>query len=106
MYRDKGKSLTELPPSSLAIHGHLLRCKYAYKLASSLLDSDQFFLKPIEYGWQDLNSVLFPEKLQRVLPKEYMTVSGCQKGCTGRCKYKKSEFGTCTDFCKCNNSCT
>ena len=45
-----GKPVPELPPTSSAIYGHLLRCFYTFQLQKSLLNSDDFHLSPENYG--------------------------------------------------------
>ena len=104
-YKKRNKSITDIPPTSASIHGHLMRCHYVVFILSHLLDPTKLLdINPIFYGWERTASVLTPIKWLSFLPEAYATRCGCKKKCTLRCKCHRLE-ANCTEVCQCGNSC-
>ena len=106
MYYEKKKSLSELPPSSNMVHGHIRRSEYVYHLSNTLLNFDEFILNYLDYGWEEKDSVIYPERCNQPIPNDFLKVCACQKGCKGRCGCKKFDpWSTvprvCSEFCSC-----
>ena len=62
MYKNKGKSINELPPTSEAIQAYLLRSHYVTQLNLNVLENPSIELDPVDYGWTLDNSLLLPVK--------------------------------------------
>ena len=90
LYHEKKKSLPELPPSSNMICGHILRSEYTYHASNLLLNFSGFGLNCLDYAFVGKNSVIYPKKCTQPIPTEYLKICGCQIGCKGRCKCKKT----------------
>ena len=58
------KKLSDLPPTSFAIQGHLLRPHFFVNLRLNLLEPLKRVLSPLNYGWMQLNRMFVPEKYQ------------------------------------------
>lgn len=106
MYYEKKKSLSELPPSSNMVHGHIRRSEYVYHLSNTLLNFDEFILNYLDYGWEEKDSVIYPERCNQPIPNDFLKVCACKKGCKGRCGCKKFDpWSTvprvCSEFCSC-----
>ena len=102
IYTSKNKTLTELPPTSSTIRGHLLRCHYFVRVCVTLLDLETSELSPLNFGWKQVNGMLLPEKNQTSIPEEYTLTCACKKGCTRGCSCKRNEE-QCIEHCKCQN---
>ena len=76
-YYLESKSISELPPSSTSLHGHLHRSFYFVRVNASFLQSTDKKLNPSQFGWQQIDSILVPEKLMIDMPDEYTTTCGC-----------------------------
>ena len=105
LYMNKRKTISELPPTSASMMGHLLRSHYC--LYSSKLYHPQKFinLDPMNYGWERDNGLLTPAKFYNRLPVEYTVACVCKKRCNGRCKCRRLA-AECSEFCACGNICT
>ena len=66
MYRTPNKGLSELPPTSYSLHGHLLRSHYFVNFCLSLEQSDihqnNLIPLPLNFGWKRVNGILLPQK--------------------------------------------
>ena len=100
LYTKKKKPLSELPPTSHMLYGHLLRSHYFVRLYSNLLAENENQLNPGQFGWKSVNSILLPDRFSLHLPEAFCVTCGCQKKCSGRCSCKKLGV-LCTEFCKC-----
>ena len=81
----KGKALTDLPPTSSAICGHIRWCFCVIRNAIALLETHQHDLLPQNFGWTIEGSVMIPtESTQPILPELLVR---CQ--CGGRCEIRK-----------------
>ena len=99
LYTKKNKTITQLPPTSHMLHGHLLRSHYFVWIHSNLLETDENQLDPKNFGWKSINYILLPDEYTLSLPDAYSVTCGCKKQCGGRCSCKKSNI-LCTEFCK------
>ena len=106
MYRTQNKGLSELPPTSYSLHGHLLRCHYFVNFCLSLEQSDihqnNLIPSPLNFGWKRVNGILLPQKYLRNMPSHYVNRCSCKKGCTKICGCKPEQ---CTEYCKCQDCC-
>ena len=59
---------------------------------------DDFSLSPQSYGWETRGSVLYIQYFPLFMPKDYTTIFGCQKCCSG----KSIKEGTCNKFFACS----
>ena len=98
-----GKSLAELPPSSSCINGHLLRCHNFVRLLANLLTGRGTAMEVTSYGWQRIESVLYPDKCLLFMPREYHTTCKCS-ACTRNCGCRSLQI-LCTEYCKCGDNC-
>ena len=81
------KSLAELPPSSSCINGHLLRCHYFVRLLANLLIGRGTTIEVISYGWQRIESVLYPDKCQKSITPRVNVALAQEIVFVDRCKY-------------------
>ena len=103
MYTLKRRSLTELPPTSDCLQGHLLRCHYVIRLCTTLLESDKFTIQPISFGWIKKGSVLCADKCFSSMPADYFVTCGCST-CVRNCRCRMKDV-QCTEYCKCGDRC-
>ena len=102
MYKLKSRSLPELPPTSSCIKQHILRCFFAVRLYTELLNPT--FVNPTLFGWyKDTSGVLLPVKGFHEMPADYFVTCGCQT-CSRRCSCRAKDL-PCTEFCKCGDGC-
>ena len=91
--------LSDLPPTSIAIHSHILRAAYSVYTACTLLVSDKVRLDPRDHGWEERHGIMLPIKALNPLPAHMLTVCGCG----GRCDRKTCKCSVarvlCTIFC-------
>ena len=98
-----GNSLSELPPPSSSLHGHLLRLHYLISLSTSLLIGNTMSIDACSYGWERTGSVLFPSKYLLNMPHEYYITCG-RSGCTRNCGCPSMDV-SCTEYCKRGDNC-
>ena len=101
LYLTKNKPISELPPTSHSIEGHLMHCYYIINTSINLLESFQL-LDPRNYGWKETHNGFLPERFELPLPDNYFITCGCVEGCTLRCVCNKRDV-YCTEFCKCSS---
>ena len=86
MYCTQEKSLSELPPTSYSLHGHLLRSHYFVNFCLTLeqlfLHNNKSIHTPLNFGYKSVNGILLPDKYLRIMPTQYVTRCSCKKGCT------------------------
>ena len=102
LYKSKEKVVNELPPTSSAMHGYLLRSHYFVYICSSLLDTGSKVLEPTNYGWFMQNGLLVPAKNFTTMPSHFTTKCHCKKGCARDCGCKR-KLEKCTKYCGCVN---
>ena len=96
--KKKKKILYDLPPTSQSLQGHLERSYYVINESLNLLSKAKS-LEPTAYDWEGFEAYLLPSKREITIPSEYTIVSGCNKGCKGRCNCSKNDV-PCTEFCQ------
>ena len=75
----------------------------------NLLD-DEFNLDPNDYGWENIDGKLLPQKHLLHVPEDLLKTCSCKaadpkKRCnTQRCSCKKAQV-TCSCFCECKYNC-
>ena len=80
-----GKALTDLPPTSLAICGHIRWCFCMITNAITLLETHQHDLLHQNFGWTIEGSVMIPTaSIQTILPELLVCCL-----CGGRCEIRK-----------------
>ena len=97
------KGLSELPPTSYSLYGHLLRSHYFVNFCltfeQSLLHQNKSIHSPLNFGSsKSVNGILLPNKYLRIMPIQYVTRCSCKKACTKVCGCKPEH---CTEYCKC-----
>jgi hypothetical protein len=102
MYTSKNKTLSDLPPTSSTIEGHLLRSHYFISVCLGLLDITKENPQPLNYGWRLSNGLLVPEQRLLPMPVQFTITCGCSKGCKKGCSCRKQEE-LCTEYCKCQS---
>ena len=88
--KKKKKILYDLPPTSQSLQGHLERSYYVINESLNLLSKAKS-LEPTAYDWEGFEAYLLPSKREITIPSEYTIVSGCNKGCKGRCNCSKND---------------
>ena len=91
MYKNKEKSINELPPTSAAIHAHLLRRHYVTHLNLNVLENPSIELDPVDYGWTFENGLLEPVKNLVQIPPEFVIRCKCKAGCKRSCGCKRAQ---------------
>ena len=71
-----------------------------------MLNFDEFILNYLDYGWEEKDSVIYPERCNQPIPNDFLKVCACKKGCKGRCGCKKFDpWSTvprvCSESCSC-----
>ena len=97
MYRTQNKRLSELPPTSHSLHGHILRSHHFINFCLSLEHNDVNMQSPLDFAWKLVHGMLVPDKYLRILPKKYVNRCSCKKGCKKGCGCKPE---LCTEYCK------
>ena len=70
VYRtSKDKTLQELPPTSSAIHGHLLSTHYFVNVCLNLLERLYVNVEPLNFAWVRSNGMLLPGRYLQDMPK-------------------------------------
>ena len=99
-HHSKGMTVGKLPPTSNAIHSHILRAHYAtYTLLNCL---STLSLDPKMYGFDEVDGMLLPSKFQRLVPDDLILYCNCVKCSTKGCLCR-SKSAPCCKFCKCQN---
>ena len=70
--------LSELPPTSHSIRGHILRAFYLVRRCICLLDNVYPKMEPCNFGWQNVDDVLRPSKFLKFLPEDILLVCRCK----------------------------
>ena len=108
---EKQLDILDLPPTSHSItKGHIPRWWFLTKKLNSLLGDCEFSLDPTQYGWEDKDGHLLPEKNLLPVPDNILETCNCkhvnaEKRCQSqRCSCKKTGIH-CTSFCECKTIC-
>ena len=79
LYMNKRKTISELPPTSASLMGHMLRSHYFVYIHRILYHPQKFInLDAMNYGWERDNGLLTPAKFYNRLPVEYTVACGCK----------------------------
>ena len=81
MYTSKDKALSQFLPTSSAMASPLLRSHYFVNMSLGLLDTKTENPQPVNFGWELFNGTLVPDQCLRIMPVEFTTTCGCNKGC-------------------------
>ena len=98
VYLSKNKTLLELPATSRSIQYHLLLSHYGINFCLTLLDTTTSPINALNFGWESINGILIAQKGDCPMPEEYTSTCVCQKGCQGRCGWRKTGE-PCTEYC-------
>ena len=98
----KNSSFEELPPTSKALTGHLLRAFYATSTYFPMNCMDQPFSvdDPREYGFEEQDDMLVPSRIEEINPHDLPQACTCEKIATCLCACHKHGI-TCCTFCNC-----
>ena len=102
IYTNRKTTFPELPPTSSAIKGHLLRAYYFMNICFYILDTTKPKLQPVNFGWKLFNGMLILEQFLHEMPKELLVTWACKERCSNCCSCKRQEQ-VCTEYCKCQN---
>lgn len=95
--------LTDLPPTSYSVHGHIKRAFYLIRRCENVLNREYVQKDPCEFGWEDVDGVLKPMKFLKPLPTELTRTCTCKTCTTNRCACRYALL-KCSTFCKCTMS--
>ena len=100
LYLGKNLSLTELPPTSSSIFGHILRSDFIFHQYLNLFNATKKF-KVQEFGWIEADDGCFiPDKCLSPIPCYFTTKCWCKKGCFRLCQCSFADI-KCTNFSAC-----
>lgn len=98
LYHHSGSTLLDLPPTSFATNGHILRAFYATYMQISCLEYIQ--VDPREFGFEDSDGLLLPSSFGRLVPEDLPQCCSCTKCATRRCICRDNNVSCCI-YCKC-----
>ena len=98
LYHHSKRTILELPPTSRAVKGHVLRAFYGTYLQLHCLDNPQ--LDPRDFGYIEADSILEPDHCQILLPDDFAIPCNCSSCATKRCVCRKLDI-RCCPYCKC-----
>ena len=102
-HHSKCIALEQLPPTSHAIHQHILRAYYsAYNMMTLLAPHKPTKLDPTLFGFEEADEILTPVKAVRSIPEEYTVICKCKKCGSIRCACHKKGL-PCISFCACQS---
>ncbi len=97
-HQSKVSDIDELPPTSHATSGHLLRSLYTAHRQINCLTCP--LADPRQYGFEEVEGVLKPVTYSRLYPTDIVQSCACQQCATKRCECRKNGVPCCL-FCKC-----
>ena len=50
-----------------------------YHISYTLLNFDEFILNYLDYGWEEKDSVIYPERCNQPIPNDFLKVCACKK---------------------------
>ena len=101
LYHHSKKTIMDLPPTSRATEGHILRAFYGTYLQVNCLEGKT--LDPLCYGFCRDQNVVKPQRCQVILPDDFPTPCKCKTCTTKRCICRKIELKCCC-YCDCQVS--
>ena len=101
-YNSKKRTLSDLPPTSGTVRGHIKRSLYATITMTQLYQESARSLDPRDYGYHDSpgDDLLWPTTFVTELPSMYTLCCTCKTCNTARCSCRKAGV-QCSKFCKC-----
>ena len=99
-HQRKATTILDLPPTSHAAKGHILRAFYAAYIQINCLTNVS--LDPLQYGFQMEEGTLEAKSVYRPLPDHMATNCTCMKCATSRCPCRDEGLPCCA-FCKCQS---
>ena len=100
-HQRKTVTILDLPPTSHAAKGHILRAFYSAYIQMNCLENVS--LDPLQYGFQMQEGTLEPKAFHRPLP-DYMVIDcRCVKCAISRCPCREEGLPCCA-FCKCQTN--
>lgn len=100
-HQSKNLTVEELPPTSYATQGHIMRAYYTCYVMLNSLDG-KIDIDPKAFGYEDKDGVLVATKFQRLIPDGLAQYCSCLKCSTARCYCRKHQVPCCI-FCKCQS---
>lgn len=101
LYHHSKNTIVDLPPTSRAIKGHILRAFYGTYLQIHCLDSPQ--LDPQSFGFSQVDGIMQPDRLQILLPDDFPMPCNCTSCATKRCPCRQVGI-RCCPYCHCKAS--
>ena len=100
-HQRKTVTILDLPPTSHAARGHILRAFYATYTQKNCLENAS--LDPLRYGFQRQEGTLEAKAFHRLLPDHMAIDCRCAKCATSRCPCREEGLPCCA-FCKCQTN--
>ena len=100
-HQRKTVTILDLPPTSHAARGHILRAFYATYTQKNCLENAS--LDPLKYGFQRQEGTLEAKAFHRPLPDHMAIDCRCAKCATSRCPCREEGLPCCA-FCKCQTN--
>ena len=100
-HQRKTATIIDLPPTSHAAKGHILRAFYAVYIQMNCLEN--ISLNSLQYGFQIQEGNLEPKVFYRPLSDHMSVDCRCVKCATSRCPCREDGLACCA-FCKCQTS--
>ena len=100
-HQHKSTTTLDLPPTSYAAKGHILRALYVVYIQTNCLNNAS--LDPMKYGFQMVEGILEPKIYHHPLPDHMATNCNCVKCATSRCPCREEGLPCCA-FCKCQSN--
>ena len=105
LFTQKSRAVENMPPTKAALEQHIKRATFQANIWCKALEPDPQLPSPADWGW--VKEDLGWQPLWTTLPEASQSCyelihCGCKKGCTNRCKCKKSALktkGWKSDFC-------
>ena len=98
LYHHSKKTILDLPPSSHAIKGHILRAFYGTYMELHCLE--KVYLDPRNFGYNTADGILEPERHQILIPDDFPLPCKCISCATNRCICRQNE-ALCCQYCRC-----
>ncbi len=97
-HHSKSVTILDLPPTSHATTGHIIRAFYSTYNQINCLSA--LTLNPTDFGFELVDGLLVPDRFYLPLPDDVAIVCTCVKCSTTRCVCRQTD-AKCCEFCKC-----
>lgn len=101
LYHFSKKTIIDLPPTSHATEGHILRAFYNTYLQLHCLDGPNLDAK--QFGYIQDDELMKPHQYQQLLPDDFPMPCKCTTCGTKRCPCRKDKY-PCCPYCNCQAS--